>query len=145
MSSLDPLPIAAAEICLSFLQVDRSKSHTIFSIPWSASLALCWYSWSIADSDSQNACVMLVSLNHASSFWSYPWVRRILTIFSLVHHPLLHCYSWIPPFSLPHLHVRFQHGDTHSSECTLKICCGAWLLPKALLVLGLLGLIILVT
>lgn len=35
---------------VSALQVDRSKSHTIFSIPWSISLALCWYSWSIADS-----------------------------------------------------------------------------------------------
>lgn len=36
---------------VSALQVDGSKSHTIFSILWSISLALCWYSWSIASSD----------------------------------------------------------------------------------------------
>lgn len=36
---------------VSALQVDRSKSYTIFSILWSISLALCWYSWSTADSD----------------------------------------------------------------------------------------------
>lgn len=36
---------------VSALQVDRNKSHTIFSILWFVSLALCWYSWNIADSD----------------------------------------------------------------------------------------------
>ena len=82
---------------------------------------------------------MLVSLNHASSFWSYPWVWRIVTIFS---SPSPHYHTVIPGF-LP----------SSPSPCTFplrgqpqlriypEIYCGARPLPKALLVLGLLGFI----
>ena len=119
---------------VSALQVDRSKSHTIFSILWSISLALCWYSWSIADSSPVNACVTLVSLNHASSFSKYSWVRKTITIFSesIVIIALLFLDSYL---LLPHLHVLAQLGDANGSQSILQVCCVACLMPKALLVL----------
>lgn len=51
---------------VSVLQVDRSKPRALFSIPWSISLAWCWYSWGRRLSSLLNACITLALLNCAS-------------------------------------------------------------------------------
>lgn len=80
---------------VSALQVDRSKSHTIFSIPWSISLAPCWYSWSIADSSPcERTCNPCFS-ESCQQFQQILMSMKDNSNFLLSSHRLLHCYFWI--------------------------------------------------
>lgn len=88
-----------------------------------------------------NTCVTLLSLNHASNFSSYPWVWTIITGFS-ESSPSIASLFLDSYLFLPHFHVYSQPRDTHHSQSTLKIHCGAWVMPRALLMLSFLDAIV---